>query len=271
MPRRSVLAGLSVLLCAIAVAPPEAEAGDFLARQRKFSRVKDAALRRLPAVEAMFVDAGAVWPPRSLFIRAFKLEEVVELWAAPAGKGDPHVLVRTFPVCAGSGELGPKRKEGDLQVPEGFYRVSVFNPQSSYHLSLGVSYPNAADRFHSRGHSPGSAIMIHGKCVTIGCIPLRDGPIEDLYLSAAAARDAGQQEIPIHIFPCRLDTPECQLVLDATAETRSDLAAFWDGLVPGYLAFIETGAPPAVRAAADGTYQLVPPKLRRPLVTAIAD
>jgi murein L,D-transpeptidase YafK len=269
VPRRPVLAGLLAVLCAVTVTP--AEAGDFLARQRKFSRVKNAAERRMPVVEAMFADAGAAWPPRGAFVRAFKLEEVVELWAAPVLAGDPHVLVRTFPVCANSGELGPKRRQGDYQVPEGFYRVSVFNPQSSYHLSLGVSYPNAADRFYSRGHDPGSAIMIHGNCVTIGCIPLQDVPIEDLYLAAAAARDAGQQEIPIHIFPCRLDTPRCQLELDARSESRPDLAAFWDGLIPGYLAFIQAGAPPTVRAKSDGTYQLVPPKLRRPLVTASGD
>lgn len=264
--RLATLLGLALLVCAGPLPEQEAQAGDFLQRQLRYPRVKEAA-KRLPALETSFRDAGAAWPPRSIFIRGFKEEKVVELWAATPSKDQPHVLVRTFPICAGSGELGPKRREGDLQVPEGFYRVGVFNPQSSYHLSLGVSYPNAADRFHSRGQPPGSAIMIHGNCVTIGCIPLRDGPIEDLYLAAVMARDAGQQEIPIHLFPCRLDTPACQLVLDAMAESRPELAAFWDGLIPGYLAFLEVGAPPVVKPRADGTYALDPPKLRRPLVT----
>lgn len=267
----SFILGLVLLLCAGSLLEPTAEAGDFLERQRRYPRVKDALERRLPAIEANFRDAGAAWPPKSLFIRSFKEEKVLELWAAPLDRAAPHVLVRTFPICAQSGELGPKRREGDGQVPEGFYKVSVFNPQSSYHLSLGVSYPNAADRFHSRGQPPGSAIMIHGSCVTIGCIPLRDGPIEDLYLAAVLARDAGQQDIPIHAFPCRLDTPRCQLVLDAIAETRPDLAAFWDGLIPGYLAFLDTGAPPRVKPERDGTYSLVPPRERRPLITASAD
>lgn len=259
------LARPAAFLCAALLLAPAAEAGDFAARQRRFSRVKAAAEARSAALEASFRDAGAAWPPRSIFIRGFKEERTLELWAAPAAKDEPHVLVRAFPICASSGVLGPKRREGDLQVPEGFYRVSVFNPQSSYHLSLGVSYPNAADRFHSRGVSPGSAIMIHGNCVTIGCIPLRDGPIEDLYLAAVFARDAGQQEIPIHIFPCRLDAPECQLILDAAAELRPELATFWDGLIPGYLAFLETGAPPKVTPTSDGTYHLAPPRERRPL------
>ncbi len=259
-PRTVALAGAVLLL-----APPDAEAGDFLARQRRFPRVKAAYEARAAAVEASFREAGAAWPPRGLFIRAFKHDRAVELWAAPPASGEPHVLVRTFPVCASSGTLGPKRETGDLQVPEGFYNVSVFNPQSNYHLSLGVSYPNAADRFHSRGRSPGSAIMIHGSCVTIGCIPLQNGPVEDLYLAAVFARDAGQQQIPIHIFPCRLDARECQLVLDSASAARPDLAAFWEGLIPGYLAFLHTGAPPKISAKSDGTYHLVPPKTSRPL------
>lgn len=260
-----MLAVLAALVCTLPLHSPPAEAGDFLQRQRRFPRVQ-AAMERLPEIEETFRAAGAAWPPRSLFIRSFKEERITELWAAAAFKGDPHVLVRLFPICARSGELGPKRREGDLQVPEGFYRVSAFNPKSSYHLSLGVSYPNAADRFHSRGYSPGSAIMLHGNCVTIGCIPLEDGPIEELYLAAALARDAGQSEIAIHIFPCRLDEPTCQERLATASANRPELAAFWDGLIPGYLAFLETGAPPRVIARPDGTYHLDPPPLRRPLV-----
>ncbi|HEY8375900.1 MAG TPA: hypothetical protein VIK91_05390 [Nannocystis sp.] len=266
MPRRcSILAALAAFVCTLARPVAPAEAGDFLARQRRYPRVKDA-LWRLPDLEATFRDAGAAWPPRALFIRAFKVERVTELWAAAAHPGDPHVLVKTFPTCRQSGVLGPKRREGDLQVPEGFYKVSVFNPSSKYHLSLGVSYPNAADRFHSKGQPPGSAIMIHGKCVTIGCIPIQDGPIEELYLAAVLARDAGQADIPIHIFPCRLDDPTCQQRLAAEAATRPELAEFWDGLIPGYLAFLQTGTPPRVVAKRDGTYHMGPPPKPRPLV-----
>ena len=121
---------------------------------------------RLAAVEASFRDVGAAWPPRGVYIRGFKSEAQVELWAAPpasAGSDARWLLVRSFPICASSGELGPKRQLGDYQVPEGFYHVSLFNPVSSYHLSLGVSYPNAADRFHSGRRNPGNAIMIHQK------------------------------------------------------------------------------------------------------------
>lgn len=271
MPRLSpVVTVLAALVCSVPLMPPaEAQAGEFLQRQRRYPRVKAALERHEDALADRFRAAGAAWPPRDLFIRSFKAEAVTELWSAAERRGDPHVLVRTFPVCQNSGVLGPKRRQGDGQVPEGFYRVSLFNPQSSYHLSLGVSYPNAADRHHSAGQPPGSAIMIHGDCVTIGCIPLRDGPIEELYVAAVLARDAGQRDIPIHIFPCRLDEPTCQARLAADSAARPDLAAFWDGLVPGYLAFLQTGAPPRVVASKDGTYKLEPPpRERRPLVAA---
>ena len=248
---------LFTALLALAVVTTPAEAGDFAGKQKRHSRVKVAAAARLAAVEQSFRDVGAAWPPRGVYIRGFKTEAQVELWAAPTDKDAAWLLVRSFPVCASSGVLGPKRKQGDLQVPEGFYHVSVFNPVSSYHLSLGVSYPNAADRFHSGRNDPGSAIMIHGNCVTIGCLPLQDGPIEDLYLAAMMARDAGQQTIPIHLFPCRLDEQSCQDKLTALAVDRPDLADFWAGLRPGYDAFTDTGTPPQVRAAGDGSYTLV--------------
>lgn len=259
MPRavRTLASSFFALTCASAHCIGEARAGEFWERQERYPRVKAAAEARIDAVERAFVESGAAWPPRQIFLRGFKSEGVLELWAAPRDASAHHVLVRSFPVCAKSGSLGPKRRQGDLQVPEGFYKVRLFNPRSAYHLSLGVSYPNAADLFHSRGQPPGDAIMIHGNCVTIGCIPLQDGPIEDLYLAAAKARDAGQQEIAVHLFPCRLDDAACQARLAEAAEERPDLAAFWADLAPGYLEFVGTGKPPVVRARKDGTYELV--------------
>lgn len=256
-PALALFAALSLLAPA---ASSPVQAGGFAAKQKRYPRVKAAAAERLAAVEASFRDVGAAWPPRGVYLRGFKTEGEVELWAAPEQRDEAWVLVRSFPVCAASGELGPKRRMGDLQVPEGFYRVSLFNPVSNFHLSLGVSYPNTADKFHSRGHAPGNAIMVHGNCVTVGCLPLQDGPIEDLYLAAMMARDSGQETIPIHLFPCRLDDPTCQDRLTGLAAGRPDLAAFWAGLRPGYDAFAETGAPPVVRANRDGTYTLVKPR-----------
>lgn len=264
MPRHAALLGALLLgLTPTASADPPARAalGGFARQQLRHPRVAEAARDRLAAVEADFREAAAAWPPRGVFIRGFKTEGQVELWAAPAARAASEwVLVRTFPVCAASGELGPKRQVGDLQVPEGFYHVSVFNPRSDFHLSLGVSYPNAADRFHSGGRAPGYAIMVHGNCVTIGCLPLQDGPIEDLYLAAVMARDNGQTTIPIHLFPCRLDDPACAATLATAGAERPDLHDFWAGLRPGYEAFTATRVPPVVRANRDGTYTLIPDK-----------
>ncbi len=267
MSRLPGLASLALLL-SVAVPATPASAGEFAAAQRRYPRVEAAASERLATVEASFRDAGAAWPPAGVYLRGFKSEGVVELWAAPpkttTTTDDAWVLVRSFPVCARSGALGPKRRQGDLQVPEGFYHVSLFNPRSAYHLSLGVSYPNAADRHHSGKAAPGSAIMVHGDCVTVGCLPLEDGPIEDLYLAAMMARDAGQGTIPIHLFPCRLDQDSCQATLTTLAAARPELAAFWASLRPGFDAFAATGAPPVVRALRDGTYTVHKPATRPP-------
>jgi len=260
MSRLARLFGLA-LLVSLAAPDVTVHAGQFATKQLRYPRVKAAAAERLAAVETSFRDAGAAWPPKGVYLRGYKTEGVVELWAATTAN-KPWVLVRSFKICARSGTLGPKREQGDLQVPEGFYNVSRFNPRSAYHLSLGVSYPNSADRFHSRGSDPGSAIMVHGNCVTVGCLPLEDGPVEDLYLAVMMARDAGQQTIPIHLFPCRLDQAGCQETLATLSTERPDLAAFWAGLREGHDAFTATSTPPVVRARRDGTYTLVNPRTR---------
>ncbi len=249
---RTVSIAVSLLLLSLTAA----HAGPFADAQRAFPRVRAAEANVGAALAATFRAAGAAWPPRGLYLRAFKAEGVFELWAAPAA-GDRHVRVQSLDICASSGELGPKRREGDGQVPEGFYRVAVFNPTSRFHVSLGIDYPNAVDRRRAGDAPPGGAIMIHGSCVTVGCLPLRDGPMEAVYVAAVAARDAGQVHIPVHIFPCRFEDPTCRARLDA----RPDLADFWAVLETGYHAFEAWGRPPGVRVTADGAYRLLEPGL----------
>src|SRR6476659_6148770 len=95
---------------------------------------------------------------------------------------EPFRLFKTYKVCALAGTLGPKRMEGDYQVPEGFYLIDEFNHQSTYYLSLGINYPNASYRILSDSLRPGSVIYIHGSCVTVGCIPITDQQIDELYI-----------------------------------------------------------------------------------------
>ncbi len=211
---------------------------NFKTQQLKSSRLQAVYVSQGNRVKGIFVDKGFHFPPRNLLIRVFKKEQVLELWAKPANQ-DRLELVKEFPVCANSGVLGPKRRRGDLQVPEGFYYINHFNPASNFHLSLGVSYPNSSDRI--LGASPtkvnlGGAIYIHGNCVTIGCIPIEDGPMEEVYLASLEARSAGQLRIPIHIFPLRLNENGYQMLKKQYA-SNSRLLEFWSNLRVGYEQF----------------------------------
>ncbi len=138
--------------------------------------------------------------PLKLFLRAFKQEKVLEVWAKK--KDGTCALVYTYPILAASGDLGPKRREGDRQVPEGFYSLTTMNPKSRFLLSVKIDYPNALDR--KRGPEPwGGDIYIHGKDVSIGCLALGDQAIREFYLMVKEAKDHGQKAPPIQVFPCR--------------------------------------------------------------------
>ncbi len=160
----------------------------------------------LPKVEdslkKQFADQHLVWPPSSVYLRSFKYERQLEVWVKSDLKS-PYKLFKTYKVCMQSGTTGPKRMEGDYQVPEGFYYVNDFNPNSMYHLSLGLNYPNASDRILSDSLRPGSAIYIHGNCVSVGCIAIGDFPIEEVFTIASAAKINGQEFVPVHVFPVR--------------------------------------------------------------------
>jgi len=223
----------------------------FRQEQQRYPRVRQARSEAQPRLEALFQKAGLDYPAREVLLRVFKLEGELELWARN-DKDSPFTLVNSYPVCAASGTIGPKRREGDLQVPEGFYHVSGFNPWSHFHLSLRVNYPNASDRVLSDRRRPGGDIFIHGSCVTIGCVPLQDGPIEEIYLAAVDARDAGQARIPVHIFPCRLDGS--WLRLERESWRRPGLMDFWRNLKVGYDIFEKTHRLPRVSVDHLGNY-----------------
>ena len=162
---------------------------------------------------------------------AYKASQELELYYK-SSTDKSFTFYRTYPICRASGELGPKRREGDRQVPEGFYHIDRFNPNSAYHLSLGLDYPNASDRILGHPTEPGSDIFIHGKCVTVGCLPMTDPIIEKLYSYAVAARDSGQERIPVYIFPFRMAEEEMRRHLQAAENERH--AAFWRDLKVGY-------------------------------------
>jgi hypothetical protein len=144
--------------------------------------------------------------------------------------------------------------EGDYQVPEGFYYINELNPRSNYHLSLGINYPNASDRILSDSARPGGDIYIHGSCVTVGCIPIKDDQIEELYILAAHAKNAGQDFIPVHIFPIRYSNKKSVDYLAQLTKTDPSLKLFAERLEDAYDHFEITRQLPVVMTNNSGDY-----------------
>ena len=230
---------------------PQTTPGTFRAEQMKYSRVKAACTEKWNGIDLRLKELDVQVTALEVFIRSFKHEKVTEVWVK--NKTDKTwKKYRDYKVCMSSGELGPKRCQGDGQVPEGFYHMNIFNPYSNFHLSLGVSYPNASDRVFACKRDPGGAIMIHGDCVTIGCIPLTDDKIKEVYVLCVEARNAGQQKIPIHILPTRLSEERLR-EFKATTEDAS-VKLFWDNLKTGHDYFETKTALPVVTVDAKGKY-----------------
>lgn len=221
-------------------------------QQLRHAHVQAAYREKEAGVKKLFADKGLSYPPQRLFLRVLKRDRLVELWAA-GRRADALILVTAFNICASSGGLGPKRQRGDGQVPEGFYCINDFNPESSFYLSLGVSYPNKSDIVLKTGRDPGGAIYIHGNCVTIGCMPITDDKIKELYVIALDAAAAGQDRIPVHIFPARLDSAGFS-ALKVEFAPNQKLLAFWSNLKQGYDLFERDHLVPKVSISARGKY-----------------
>jgi murein L,D-transpeptidase YafK len=219
----------------------------FLQQQLAEPRVRAAFDRHEKAIHQLFENHAVTYPPRQILLRVFKEERELELWARDSA--DKFALIKTYPICASSGAPGPKRREGDGQVPEGFYTVSAFNPRSRFHLSLQLDYPNASDR--KLGRKPlGSDVFIHGDCVTIGCVPITDDQIEELYVIAVATRDYGGGEIPVQSFPARMTGAK----LTELYKARPALAGFWRNLAEGYAWFEREHVSPKITVDKAGRY-----------------
>jgi murein L,D-transpeptidase YafK len=196
-----------LLLCSSvsAIAQTSAQNITFVDFQRTYPKINEVMLRKEDTLRKQFEAKGLAWPAKYIYIRSFKYDSQLEVWVKYK-VDEKYKLFTTYKVCALAGSLGPKRMQGDYQVPEGFYYINEFNPRSMYHLSLGLNYPNASDRILSDSIQPGGDIYIHGSCVTTGCIPIQDKYIEDLYVLAMHAKNQGQDFIPVHIFPIQFKT-----------------------------------------------------------------
>jgi murein L,D-transpeptidase YafK len=200
-----------------------------------------------------FKAKGLEWPARYVFIRSFKYDGQLEVWAKD-NENEKYKLFKTYKVCMQSGALGPKRMQGDYQVPEGFYYINEFNPNSAYHLSLGLNYPNASDKMLSDSQRPGNGIYIHGSCVSVGCIPVTDSDIEEIYLIASAAKASGEEFIPVHIFPIRYNKKRSVDFFENNTRDNPALQKFAMQLKSAYDKFEATKELPLVMIDSKGDY-----------------
>lgn len=220
-------------------------------------RVAIARLHQDRYVQQLFRDAGVAYPPGQIYLRAFKQERRLELWAAKRA-GAPFVHVHNFVITGSSGHPGPKRREGDGQVPEGFYVIDLFNPESRFFLSLRLNYPNASDRLRSDPAAPGFDIYLHGGSATVGCLPLGDEGIAALYLVAS---DTTRRDfIPVHIFPSGRSGERWEDSIEDLARADPALAKFWSELAPAVDLFDRTRHLPDVQVGEGGEYLVSRPR-----------
>ena len=204
-------------------------------------------------VHKQFLAKGLQWPAKFVYIRSFKYDANLEVWVKNAAK-DPYKLFKVYKVCMQSGTMGPKRLQGDYQVPEGCYYINEFNPNSNYHLALGLNYPNASDRILSDSLRPGGDIYIHGSCVSVGCIPVTDRQIEEIYVITSYAKNNGQDFIPVHVFPINYDHKKSLEYLKTSAKNNPALEKFALQLKPLFDRFEETKQVPVVMINKKGEY-----------------
>ncbi len=223
----------------------------FKTEHKKNARVKKAYESKEKAVSDLLSKQGLKADDLRIFLRALKEEKKLELWGSSLKK-EEWKLIKTYAICSASGDLGPKRKEGDLQVPEGFYHIEErrFNPVSSFHLSLGLNYPNASDKVLSDKKKPGGDIYIHGACASIGCLAMTDDFIQEIYVLAVEARNNGQQNIPVHVFPCYMTDSNLSRIQKEYPQHK----AFWTGLQKGYTHFEKQHKLPSFVVNAKGDY-----------------
>ena len=228
----------------------------FINDQLNYPRVANAFKEKEDSLKIQLNKKGINWPVKQLYIRSFKYDSQLEVWARNSNK-EPFTLFKTYKVCALSGALGPKRFEGDYQVPEGFYFINIFNPNSNYHLSLGINYPNASDKIKSKSTNIGGDIYIHGTCTTVGCIPLQNQQIEELYILTTCAYNGGQQFIPVHIFPINFNNKRSISVLQK-ATTDDDLYKYFTNQLKLVFDFFELNKKiPLIGVNKKGDYEML--------------
>lgn len=195
----------------------------------------------IPAQLVAKMNEKGMNPSDPIFIRIFKQESELEVWKR--ARNGEYALLKTYPMCRWSGKLGPKKREGDRQAPEGVYTVTpaLMNPKSQYYLSFNLGYPNPLEA--AQGYT-GSALMVHGACTSAGCFAMTDSGVAEIYAVAREAFNGGQGSFQVQALPFRM-TPA-----NLAKHRDNPNMAFWRNLKEGSDHFDIARQPPTVAACA---------------------
>jgi len=226
----------------------------FREEQMKYTRVREAYADKEKIVIKSLAEHSISRDSLRIYLRAFKTEKKIELWAKNT-HDSVFKFIKEFPICEISGEIGPKRRYRDLQVPEGFYHISDLNPFSKYYLSMQINYPNASDSIRGVHGHLGNYIFIHGECVSSGCIAITNERIKELFVWSIEAYNSGQEQIDITIYPARLSDPVYSGLITRYSKYQDDIS-LWTDLKKGYDLFEKNKVPPGVKFLPDGTHEV---------------
>ncbi len=227
---------------------------DFKTDQLKYTRVIAAYNEKEDSIKINLQKNSINISEMEIYIRIFKLDEILELWAK--NKIDTtYKLIEKYNICSLSGDIGPKRRQGDRQIPEGFYHIDKFNPWSSFYLSLKINYPNNSDKILGIENHLGGDIFIHGSCVTIGCIPITDDKIKELYIYCLEAKNNGQSRIPVRIYPTKLTNSNLEEI-ENEYSYDSDRLNLWSDLKKAYDYFEISNKLPTITFLSNGRHRI---------------
>lgn len=226
----------------------------FREKQMAFTRIREAYTNKEKIVVKTLAGHSITRNSLRIYLRAFKSEKMMELWAKNISDS-AFVLIKKFPICELSGSIGPKRRVRDLQVPEGFYHISDFNPYSRYYLSMQINYPNASDSIRGvRGHL-GGLIFIHGECVSSGCLAMTNERIKELFIYCIEAYNSGQEKIELTIYPAHMDDSSYSGLTSRYSKSK-DKISLWADLKKSYDLFNQLHVPPTIKFLSDGTHEV---------------
>ena len=225
--RRGTAVGLAAIACAWLAGCDDSDLDQSSARAEQ--PISGATLAEMEKLDTT--------PSSPTLIRTYKKEAELEIWKMKSN--GQYALLKTYPMCRWSGQLGPKKREGDMQVPEGFYTIAPgqMNPNSHYYLAFNVGYPNAYDRAYGR---TGGNVMVHGVCSSAGCFSMTDQQVADIYAIARDSFRGGQREIQLQSYPFHMTAENmAKFRLDPNID-------FWKNLKDGSDHFEVTKAEPSV-------------------------